>query len=64
MKEYKIVTQIDKWMSQKFDPEALEGAMNAYAQEGWRVQQLTTASIPGFMGGNREELIIILEREK
>jgi hypothetical protein len=60
-KEYKVLTQKDKWFTAKFDPEVLERAINAYAQQGWVVKAMTTATIPGF-GGNREELIILLER--
>lgn len=60
--EYKILSQKDKWFSSKFDPEKLENAMNAYAQQGWRVISCATATIPGF-GTTREELITILERE-
>jgi hypothetical protein len=60
--EYKILTQKDKWFSGKFDPEKLEQALNAYAGQGWRLQGMVTASIPGFVGGNREELIFVLER--
>lgn len=60
-KEYKVLTQKDKWFSGKFDPDKLEEALNAYAEQGWAVKAATTASIPGF-GGNRDELIVILER--
>ena len=60
-KEYKVLTQKDKWFSGKFDPAKLEEALNAYAEQGWAVKAATTASIPGF-GGNRDELIVILER--
>jgi hypothetical protein len=59
--ESKVLTQKDKWFSGKFDPAVLEDAMNAYAKQGWRVLAVTTANIPGF-GGNREELIVVLER--
>jgi hypothetical protein len=60
--EYKVLTQKDKWLSAKFDPAALEDAMNAYAEEGWRVASAVTASFPGFFSSNREEMIIFLER--
>ncbi len=60
-KEYKVLTQKDKWFSGKFDPAQLEEALNAYADQGWIVKSATTASIPGF-GGNRDELVVILER--
>ena len=62
MKEYKILTQKDKWFSGKFDPVVLEQAINSYAKQGWEVKAATTAQIPAFTG-NREECLIILERE-
>lgn len=60
-KEYKVLTQKDKWFSGKFDPSKLEEALNAYAEQGWIVKAATTATIPGF-GSNRDELVVILER--
>ena len=62
MKEYKVLTQKDKWFSGKFSPENLEDALNSYAEQGWIVIATATADIPGF-GCNRQELIIILERD-
>lgn len=64
MKEYKVLTQKDKWFSQKFDPEALEKALNSYASQGWKVVSAATATFPGLFSGNREEMIVIMEREK
>ncbi len=64
MKEYKILTQKDKWFSKKFDPETLEKALNDYAEQGWRVVSSTSGSFVGFFTGNREEIVIILERDK
>ena len=64
MKEYKVLTQKDKWFSGKFAPELLEQAINSYASQGWRVIAATTASFPGLLSGNREEMIIIMERDK
>ena len=61
-KEYKVLTQKDKWFSGKFDPAKLEEALNAYAEQGWVVKAATTAAITGLMSGNRDEMIIILER--
>jgi acetolactate synthase regulatory subunit len=63
MKEYKVLTQKDKWFSQKFDPEALERAINAYADQGWEVVSMATASIAS-LGGKREELIVLFQRER
>ena len=63
MKEYKVLTQKDKWFSGKFDPELLEQAINSYAAQGWRVISAATASFPGLLSSNREEIIIIMERD-
>ena len=63
MKEYKILTQRDKLFAGKFDPEKIESAINSYAPERWVVKAATMAFIPS-VTGNREEMIIVLEREK
>ena len=63
MKEYKILTQKDKWYSGKFNPEQLENALNAYAQQGWKVVAVSTGNVKAIFGENREEIIIILERD-
>lgn len=62
MYQYKVLSQKDKWFSGKFDPLILEQAINAYAQQGWRVISCATADIPGF-GTTRQEFITVLERE-
>ena len=62
MKEYKVLTQKDKWYSGKFSPENLETALNAYAEQGWELKSCATADIPGF-GGARQEFIAVLERD-
>lgn len=61
--EYKVLTQKDKWFSGKFDPMLLEQAMNAYAQQGWRVIGCATADISSGFGAARQEFITVLERE-
>ena len=63
MKQYKVLTQKDKWFSGKFDPERLEAAINAYAEQGWTVVGCATASFPGMFSGNREEMIVLMERD-
>jgi hypothetical protein len=63
-KEYKVLTQKDKWFGGKFNPEQLEAAFNAYAEQGWRVVATATGTFPGLIAGHREELITILERDK
>lgn len=62
-KEYKVLSQKDKWYSGKFDPELLEKALNDYAEMGFQVICSSTATIQGLTGA-REEMIIILERDK
>ncbi len=61
--EYKVLTQKDRFMGNKFNPEKLEQAINAYAEEGWIVVSAVTADFPG-LGGRRNELIVVLERKK
>ena len=63
MKQYKVLTQKDKWFSGKFDPQKLEQALNSYAQQGWVVIASASASVNGLIGGNREEMVIIMERD-
>jgi len=63
MKQYKVLTQKDRFFSGKFDPEKLENAINSYATEGWTVISVATASIPSITG-TREELIVVMERDK
>lgn len=63
MKEYKVMTQKDRFFSGKFDPEKLESAINSYAAQSWQVRSIATAKIPGFTG-EREELIVVFERDK
>lgn len=62
MKEYKILSQKDKFFGGKFDPEILESAINAYAEEEWEVVSMATASIPAF-GGSREEIVVLFTRD-
>ncbi len=57
--EYKVMTQKDKMWGDRFDPDQLEQAINAYASEGWRVVTMATASL----GGDRDEVIIVFGRE-
>lgn len=59
--QYKVMTQKDRFFSGKFDPEKLEGALNSYAEQGWKLRGMATAQMPGL--GAREELIFVLERE-
>ncbi len=62
MKQYLVLTQKDKWFSGKFDPQKLQEALNAYAQQGWTLCTCATADIPGF-GSTRQEFIAVMQRE-
>ncbi len=63
MKEYKILTQKDRLLGKKFDPERIEIALNAYAEEGWELKMTATTEFPGWMS-TREQLLMFMEREK
>ena len=60
-KQYKVLSQRDKSFGGKFDPERLEEALNDLAGQGWVVRSMAAGSIGGF-AGNREELVVLLER--
>jgi Domain of unknown function (DUF4177) len=60
MKEYKVMTQNDRFFSGKFDPEKLEAAMNSYASEGWEFKGVAT---PVF-GTLSKEIVMIFERDR
>lgn len=60
--EYKVITQKDRLMGGKFNPEVVEKALNSYAGEGWVLKGVATATFPSF-GGGREELVMFLERD-
>ena len=61
MARYKVLTQKDRFFHGKFDPEKLEAALNAYADEGWRVVGAATADMPS-LGRSRQEMVVIMER--
>ncbi|HTX98803.1 MAG TPA: DUF4177 domain-containing protein [Bacteroidota bacterium] len=63
MKEYKVMTQKDRFFGGKFDPEKLEEAINSYAAQGWEVVGIATAAISA-MSSARDEIIVVFEREK
>ncbi|MCL2832031.1 MAG: DUF4177 domain-containing protein [Treponema sp.] len=63
MKQYKVLSQKDKWFSSKFDPGKLEAALNAYAEQGWRVVSSVTGDFKGLVGSERNEIVVILERD-
>ena len=64
MKEYKVLTQKDRYFSGKFDPEVLEQALNSYAAQGWGIVAVATTTFQGYMGEGREQLVMFLERNQ
>jgi hypothetical protein len=62
VKEYKVLTQKDKWFEGKFELLRLEEAINHYAHSGWKVRAMTTAQVAGFSGGAKEEIVVLMER--
>lgn len=61
MMNYKVLTQKDSIFSGKFNPAKLEEVLNKLASEGWRVNSMVVATVPGF--GSREELVILMEKD-
>lgn len=61
-KEYKLLTPRDRCFEGKFELSRLEEALNAYARQGWIVRSMVTPLVPGFTGGPKEELVVLLER--
>lgn len=61
-RQYKLLTQKDKFFEGKFELSKLEDAVNHYAKNGWCVKAMTSALVHGFSGGPREEIVILLER--
>ena len=64
MKEYKVVSQNDSVFSGKFSPESLEKLLNKFGNEGWVLVTTIRSTFPSMLGGVREAVSIILEREK
>ena len=61
-REYKVLTQRDKFFAGKFDFGRLEDAINYYARQGWVVRGLVTPQVTGFSGGPKEEIMVLLEK--
>ena len=64
IKEYKVLTQRDERFAGAFAPEKLEAVLNAYAAQGWHVVSVATVSVPDAAGGQRNEMIAVLGRDK
>jgi Domain of unknown function (DUF4177) len=61
-RQYKVLTQKDRWFEGKFELAKLEEALNHYARQGWVVRAMATPHVTGFSGGPREEIVILMER--
>ncbi len=61
-REYKLLTQKDKFFEGKFDLGRLEEALNHYAQAGWVARSMITPQVKGFSGTLQEEIVVLLER--
>ena len=64
IKEYKVLTQRDERFAGAFAPEKLEAVLNAYAAQGWHVVSVATVSVPDAAGGQQNEMIAVLGRDK
>ena len=64
LKEYKVLSQRDNWFTGNFSPERVEEVLNHLAQEGWRVITITTVSAQMTIAGNRQDVLIFLERDR
>lgn len=60
MREYKVITEKDSSFRGKFDPEAIEGALNEYAADGWRV--INALHIANVMKSFSAQVMVVLER--
>jgi uncharacterized protein DUF4177 len=60
-REYKVLTRKNLWFAGAFNPEILEEALNSFAQQGWTLKSTTSLLVVDHQG-EREELIIIMER--
>jgi hypothetical protein len=61
-RQYKVLTQKDRFFEGKFELPRLEDALNHYARQGWVVRAMATPHVTGFSGGPREEIVVLLER--
>jgi len=60
--EYRIISQRDKLFSGRFEADSITQVLNQLASEGWRFVGVTSAGVNTLLGGNRDEILIFLER--
>jgi hypothetical protein len=59
--QYKVLTERDSRFAGRFDAETLEQALNAYANDGWKVLMGFTAS--SVWKSMKSTIMIVLEKE-
>ena len=64
LREYKVRTPRDERFAGAFSPEKLEQVLNACAAQGWHIVSVATVPVPDAAGGQRNEMIAILGRDK
>jgi hypothetical protein len=62
--EYRILSQRDSLFSGRFDAESITDVLNKLAVEGWRLVAVTSSGVNTLLGGNRDEVLIFLERKR
>ena len=62
LKEYKVMSQKDRWFTSNFDADAIENALNQLAKQGWQLVTVTTQRFGG-IGNSRDEIFFFLERD-
>ena len=61
MREYKVLTELDRVFLGGFEPTKLESALNDLAAEGWRLVEAVQGS--SVWKSMKAEVIFILERQ-
>ena len=62
--EYRILSQRDQLFSGRFDSASITEVLNRLGAQGWRVVTVTSSGVNTLLGGNRDEILIFLERMK
>ncbi len=62
-REYKVINQHDAVFQGQFNAQKLNQVLNKYAQRGWRVISCTTAPVYTEDGSERQEMMIVLEKD-
>lgn len=63
-REYKVISQHDAVFQGQFNAQKLNQVLNKHAQRGWRVISCTTAPVYTEDGTERQEMMIVLEKDE